>query len=326
MLEKEKKQRFSFGFSDSLLAELGGVKQDELHSSVDAIYKAYESIKPLAERMGVKSPKPRIAGFCYPHVVALGAEVVFAEDSEPNVKPLIHSPEEIDSLKEPEDYLTNKYIQERLRISDEIRRRYPDSPSFIGHLLEGPITTAVLLMGNDFLMLPYDDSERAHKLLQFCVKSALNYAKVISKRLDKPFKSNGFPDDFAGMFHPDMFRQFVVPYWEQLYQGLKAIKRSLHSELLRIEHLPFLEELKMECFDPGADQYLTPEQLKEHCPCKFQSRILSWHIHDLSADELEAMYLKIAKSKPYVISFSISRLEDESKIKRLLNVAREMEY
>jgi len=326
MLKKEKKQRFSFGFSDSLLAELGCVRQDELHRSVDAIYKAYESVRPLADRLGVKSPKPRIAGFCYPHIVALGAEVVFAEDSEPNVKPIIHSPEEIDSLKEPEDYLANKYIQERLRISDEIRRRYPDSPSFIGHLLEGPITTAVLLMGNDFLMLPYDDPERAHKLLQFCVKSALNYARVISKRLGNIFQSNGFPDDFAGMFPPDIFRQFVLPYWEQLFQERKATKRQIHTELLRIEHLPFLKELKIEYFDPGADQYLTPEQLNEHCPCKFQSRILSWHIHDLSADELESMYRKIAESKPYVISFSMSRLEDEPKIKRLLNVARKMEY
>jgi len=70
-------------------------------------------------------------------------------------------------------------------------------------------------------------------------------------------------DDFAGMFPPAMFNEFVVPYWEETYQGLKATRRSLHSELLRVEHLPYLEQLKIRTSDPSADQYLTPALLHE---------------------------------------------------------------
>ena len=100
----------------------------------------------------------------------------------------------------------------------------------------------------------------------------------------------------------------------------------LHSELLRVEHLPFLKELNIQIqyFDPGADQYLTPEILYQHCPCKFRYLIRDWQIYNSSAEELEVMYRKIAEFKPYIISFSMSRLEDESKIKHLLEVAREM--
>ena len=45
----------------------------------------------------------------------------------------------------------------------------------------------------------------------------------------------------------------------------------LHSELLRVGHLPFLGQLNIGYFDPGTDQYLTPELLRQHCPARFHS-------------------------------------------------------
>ena len=320
-------QNFGFGFGDDLLAEVGEVPQSKLHLDVEAISKAYEAIKPLAKRLAVEASAPRLAGFCYTHLVALGCEVVHSEYAAPTVLPLIHSVQEIDELREPEDYLENEVIQQRIGISEELKRRHPESPSTIGHLLEGPITTATIIMGSSFFTLPYDDPKRAHKLLEFCSRSAVNYAHAIREYFGKPIEPGRkyFPDDFGGIFPPPIFKEFVVPYWEKTYQRLKATGRSIHTELLRVEHLPFLKELKMDHFDPGADQYLTPELLSKHCPCKFSGRILSWHIHDLSADQLEKMYKDIAKYKPTSISFSMSSLQEEPKIKRLLKVAREME-
>jgi len=317
-------QEFSFGFTDALIAKIGGVKQSKLHFDVEVILQAYEKIKPIAGRLGVEPPIPKIAGFCYPHIASLGAKIVFA--AEPKPFPLIHKAEEVDQLTEPKDYLATPLIQERLKICAEIKKRCPQSPNSIGHLFEGPITTAMLLMGSDFLTLPYDNPERAHKFLNFCTKSALNYANAISEYFGTPIQPGpqDFPDDFAGMFPPKIFKEFVAPYWEEIYRGLRATKRSLHSELLRVEHLPFLKELNIQYFDPCADQYLTPEILYQHCPCKFQYHILEWQIYNSSAEELEVMYHKIAEFKPYVIVFSMSRLEDESKIKHLLEVAQEM--
>jgi len=322
-------QPYSFGFCESLMAKNAGISLKSTHFDVDAILKAYDGIKPLADELGVDAPKPRLAGFGYPHVVSLGAPVDFPEDGEPNVFPLIKTPEEIDNLKEPENYLAAPLIQTRLKIAAELGKRRKDALSqFIGHGLEGPVTTAVLLMGHDFLTLPYDDPKRAHRLLNFCTESALHYVEALHRHFNgnAPVEPapHGIPDDFAGMLPPEIFGEFVVPYWNRIYEGLKSTERHLHSELLREGHLPFLRDLNIKYYDPSADQYVTPELLGKKCPCRFMSRIQSWDLRDLTAEQLENMYRKIAKCNPYVIAFYMDDMDRREKVIRLLKLAREM--
>jgi len=327
MTDEPQGQPFSFGLSDWVVAEAGDVPLRALHFDAGAICHAFDKIEPVARRLGIEPPKPRLAGFCYTPLAALGADIFFPEDSEPRVEPLIHSPEEIDSLREPEDYLAADLIQTRLRVLEELSRRRPDAATTrIGHPVEGPPTTATLILGEQFFTLPYDDPERAHRLLDFSVRSAVNYARAINERLGNPMHPGpgGFPDDFAGIFSPPLFREFVMPYWERLYQGLLATDRRLHSELLRVEHLPFLKELGIRNFDPSADQYLTPEQLRDHCPARFSLRIQSWDIRDLSVPELQDKYRYLAGFNPTGISFYMKSLDEEPKFQALLEVAREM--
>ena len=309
------------------MAEAGRVAQKDLHFDLEAICKAYEAIKPIAARLGVEAPQPRLAEFTYTHIAALGARIVFTQ-YEPKPEPLIRSPEEIDTLQEPENYLETELIRERLRISAELKRLFPQTPLFIGHFCEGPITTATLLLGQQFLTLPYDDPARAHRLLQFCVTSARNFTASLKKHFGEvlsAFISGGFPDDFAGMFGPNLFSEFVVPYWEQLYESINAGQRMLHSELLRMEHLRFLKEARIDYFDPGVDQYLPPEVLRACCPTKFQCRIREWEVYELDTEALAARYRYLAGFGPYSIMFQLTRLQDENKIKALLEVARELE-
>ncbi|MCD6408203.1 hypothetical protein J7L87_04045 [bacterium] len=314
-------QRFSFGFTDRFISEISGIPLRELHFNGKAVVEAYEKLKEYAERLKIKSPPPRLAGFTYTHISALGANVEFPENSEPKPYPLISSPEEIEKLKEPEDYLSAPIIKKKLEALKYIKEKFPSAPDFIGHLMEGPVTTAMLLLGEEFLILPFENPDKAHKLLEFCVKSSLNYARQIKKYFNQPLIANGFPDDFAGMFNPEIFEKFVFPYWERIYKGLSSKERSLHSELLRVEHLPFLERLKIKYFDPGVDQYLKPEDLQKYCPCKFQLRITQWQIHSLSSDRLISLYENLSKFNPYVISFSLDRTEDLPKIEKLLEFA-----
>lgn len=319
-------QPYAFGFSDAVCAEAAKVPLDALHRDVDAMVRAAEAIVPVAERLGVPPPKPHLAGFAYCHVSTLGAEVVFAEGSEPNVVPMLRAPEEIDRLEEPADYLARGVVPERLRTLEALRARVPDAPRGIGHVYEGPITTAMLLMGQDFLMLPYDDPARAHKLLAFCVESALRYREALLAHWGEEATRAwvGIPDDFAGMLPPELFPEFVVPYLERMYAGQGATERFLHSELLREDHLPFLKELKIDTYDPSADQYLTPERLREVCPVPFTGRIQSWHMNDLSAEALRAMYRSIAACDPVSISMYMTQLDQEEKVAALLEVAREL--
>lgn len=321
-----KQQPYTFGLADSLLAEVGDVPLDVLHRDVDAICRCYDRIQPLTDRLGVEAPRPRLAGFSYCHVSALGAEVVFPEGSEPNVVFLVHRPEDIDQLREPEEYLKAGVVPRRVQTLHELLSRRPDAARGIGHQYEGPVTTAALLMGPSFFTLPYDDPKRAHRLLSFCVESALNYVRVLRAYFgerDGPGPV-GIPDDFAGMFPPSVFAEFVVPYWEQMYQGLGATERHLHSELLRKDHLPFLAELNIAVFDPSADQYVSTELLHEHCPVPFTARIQSWHIRDHTPEALQAMYRRLATHDPVRISFYMTSLDEEEKIAALLQVAREL--
>jgi len=133
------------------------------------------------------------------------------------------------------------------------------------------------------------------------------------------------PDDFAGMFPPDVFKEFVAPYWSRMYTGLQATQRVLHSELLRPEHLDVLKALQIEYYDPGANQYLTPECLRDRSTCPFQANIQSWHIHDSPILILDAMYRRLAACRPARICFCMNRLDEEPKIRHLLNLARTLE-
>ena len=322
-----KGQPFSFGLTDSLMAEAAGVPQASLHSDVDAICRAYDAVRPIAERLCVEPPQPRLAGLTYVHVSTLGAELTFTPEApEPHIAPCIHSPEDIDRLAEPEDYLSAGVVPQRLTLAEKLLERRPDANPRIGHALEGPMTTATLLMGPDFFTLPYEDPARARRLLTFCVRSALNYVRVMQEHqggIPTP-GPRGFPDDFAGIFPPEKFRQFVLPAWEMMYEGLQATWRSLHSELIREEHLPLLGEARIGMFDSGVDQYLPPEALKRSCPAPFSLRIWPAYVLALSAKELVEKYEYLASFNPTSIAFSLDCLADEAKIVALLDVARRL--
>jgi len=290
------RQPYSFGFADSLLAESGEAPLDALHSDVDAICRCYEAVVPLAERLGVKPPRPRLA-------------------------------ERIDDLSEPADYLSQGVVPDRLAALEALLERRPDAARSIGHMYEGPVTTAALMMGPDFFVLPYEDPRRAHALLRFCTDSAANYANAIQERLVGSLEPNGpvgIPDDFAGILPAAMFGEFVAPYWDRLYQRLGATERHLHSELLRPEHLPYLRDLEIAAFDPSADQYVTPELLRERCPVPFTGRVQSWDMRDNTPDALQLLYRRIAQYEPVSISFYMDTVAIEEKAVALLEVAREL--
>lgn len=320
-------QPYQFGFTDSLIAEVGGVPQSALHQDADAICRAYDAAVLVAERLGVEPPKPGLAGLAYNHVSTLGAEVVIHPDlPEPYVKPCIQTPRDIDRLREPHDYLGSALVARRLALARRLTQLRPDANGRIGHDYQGPITTAALLMGQDFFMLPYDDPDRAHRLIEFGVRSALNYSRALKRHQGRPIGPGpgGFCDDFAGMFGPAQFREFVLPYWTMMFEGLQATERHVHSELLREAHLPFLAEAGVAVFDPGVDQYLTPEILKRSSPVPHTLRIRPADVHAYSAEQLVAMYRHLAGFGPTTITFHLDRLADEAKMAALLAVAREL--
>ena len=51
-------QPFGFGLADSLLAEVGETPLDALHWDVDAICHCYDTIRPVADRLGIDHKPP----------------------------------------------------------------------------------------------------------------------------------------------------------------------------------------------------------------------------------------------------------------------------
>ena len=323
----DKGQAYSFGFLDTLIAEAGGVPTAALHLDVEAICHAYQAVESVARRLRVDPPKPRLAGLAYNHVSTLGAKVTISyQADEPYAQPCIAGPDDIDRLEEPEDYVAADLIRRRLELARQLKQRRPDASDRIGHNFEGPVTTAALLMGQDFFMLPYDDPDRAHRLLEFCVRSGLNYRRALAEVQGVSLGPGrgGFPDDFAGIFGPDLFREFALPYWRMMFDGLQATERHVHCELLREEHLPFLAEVGVDIYDPSVDQYLPPELLKRSCPVPYYLRIWPADVERLSADKLVELYRYLASFEPVAVTFHLGRLCDEPKIAALLAIAREL--
>jgi hypothetical protein len=175
-------------------------------------------------------------------------------------------------------------------------------------------------------MLPHDDPERAHHLLDFCVRSALNYSHALRVLQGRPTgpKGVGMPDDFAGMFAPDVFGEFVVPYWERMYAGQQATSRGLHCEMLREGHLHYLKQLQITEYDPSVDHYLTPEILQRSCPVPYGLRIWPSEVVIRSARELVEMYRHLASFQPRYIMFHLDSLANLPKIEAVMQVAQEL--
>ncbi|HOD50237.1 MAG TPA: hypothetical protein PLM14_02705 [Candidatus Hydrogenedentes bacterium] len=127
-------QPYTCHIADSAIAEAGDIPLDALHRDADAICTAYDAIAPVAERLGLAPPPPRLGGFLYCHVSALGARVVFAPGSEPNVVPLLKTPEDVDRLKAPHEYMSRGVIPQRLRTLEALLERRPNVCVLSAHL------------------------------------------------------------------------------------------------------------------------------------------------------------------------------------------------
>ena len=326
------KQPYSGGMSYSVVSEAAGIHLRDVFWDAAAIVAAYrrlpEVFSPeLQAALKAQLRTPAMASSGYGHLSTLGAQVDFPLDGEPRPRPMLESPEAVPGLRDPPDFMSAGLMPQRRQIRDEIARLWGgDTRVGLGMSAEGPVTTAVLLAGEQFLTWPYDHPQAAHALLSFCTSSAVRFFKALWRFEGQPLSPKAWwiCDDFAGLFSPKLFEEFVLPYWQRSYEMVGCQDRLLHSELLRPAHLPLLAPLELARFDPGADQYLTPEDLQEWCPVPFQLRILNWHMRDLGLPELQAMYRRFASFKPAVIQFGMEHMVDADKFLGILAVAREL--
>ena len=208
---------------------------------------------------GVDIGEPHVAVPAYVGVAALGAELVLPYDHAPMLANQGRAlPDERSVLAlAPAEPEASAWLHRYLGIREELAQSLGYYPS-IGAGQEGPITSAVLLRGSGFYLDLLDNPAVAHHLLDVVTETYIRFVRYV-RRVNGQAEQGavGIADDMAGTMSPAMWPEFVVPYWERIYEALGPGPRTVHTELLHREHLRFLKPIGIASYDPGNDQYLT---------------------------------------------------------------------
>ena len=101
----------------------------------------------------------------------------------------------------------------------------------------GPIPSAFALAGENLLAWMLTEPDRAHRLMQIVTDSFIQGNRYVDELLSRPAGGGlGMGADIAEMLSPDLFRQFVVPYYRRVWQVYSDRPREFHM-CGRIDHL-----------------------------------------------------------------------------------------
>ena len=249
-----------------LIPWLGGITMRDFFLDGERCAEAWARALPEIERrypdFGLE-PRVMAAPLSYGHVICLGCPVDFPEDSEPNVRPILNSIDEGIALLEEassRDFGAQPIYRHYREVWRTLRGRFPELTQRIGSLgVEGPLTSAVLLRGQDFFMDLYDEPERVRTFLDLLTANAIAFIHTIRRENgeDEMQTSGGLADDFASLVPHYFWEDFVLPYWEQYFAGICTKRRMLHCENLLPQHLPYLNRLQLAQFQASVSQQLT---------------------------------------------------------------------
>jgi hypothetical protein len=79
----------------------------------------------------------------------------------------------------------------------------------------------------------------------------------------------------------------VVPFIEQYYRGQTSGRRSAHIEDLTVNHLKYLDQLRLNSYDPSVSERLTPALIRDHCRVPFGWRLNTTHYPSRSCADIE---------------------------------------
>jgi uroporphyrinogen-III decarboxylase len=216
----------------------------------------------------------------YEGVAALGGTLLFPLAHQPMIRNqghILETGDEVDALEVPDPFACARF-RRHVDTWHVLRRRFPGRQIGLGAGQEGPVTTAVLLRGTQFLVDCLDDPSRAHRLLSVCTDTYIAFVRAVREVTGAPQQGRvGIADDHAGNLSPAMWPEFVLPYYERIYQELGATRRSLHTELVRPQHLPLLRELALDHVNFGENQYLGVRDVVAAIDVPFD-----WHIKTVS--------------------------------------------
>ncbi len=296
--------------SQSFMRGLSDVPIRDFYLEVEACAEAYrvgrkrqeEIFGDVVPRLGLATPH-----ISYGHVNCLGSELLFPEGGEVGHTHIYNSlAEGIKALKQSVDWLSAGMAPYYLRFRERLQELFPGESVSWGFGSEGPLTTAYELRGEGFFMDIYDEPALAKEFLGLIVQSVLDYERVRAALHNNPFPhphSGGMADDIASFIPPRLYPEFVLPFWEQYFQGVTTGIRTAHVEDLRPEQLPFLEAIGLSHYDPSISPRLTPKIIAERCRVPFTWRLESFHMEEMEEQEIEDFVFIAAADGASAVSF-----------------------
>ena len=159
----KKNKRFDWSVNGSFAAYvyLAGFKLDEPYRNAQVCTEVFRvGRRKTTEIFGpeVTLGSPACPPISYGHTICLGTPVTFPEDSEPGVRPTYDNIREgIAALQKKIDFKQNALFRRYRQIYQHLKQEFPEEKfTFGGFGWEGPVTTAVLLRGQDFYLDLYD--------------------------------------------------------------------------------------------------------------------------------------------------------------------------
>jgi hypothetical protein len=282
------------GSTQGALREIAKIPIKEFNLNPSACIEAYRKGRPLIKEIfgeEVSLPVLSTPAISYGHVNCLGSKLIFPEDGEVAHTHIYTSLEEgIEALKQPVDFATSGMSKFYIDFREKMQKAFPDEYVGFSFGLEGPITTAYELRGDGFFLDIYDYPELVKEFLKLVTKSIVDFHHFRCKVENIPVinpHSGGLCDDISSMILPNMWKDFVLPYWNQYFEGITTGNRTAHVEDLRPEHLKYLEEIGLSKYDPSISPKLNPRIIYEKCRVPFGWRLGSFHYRNLNCQDIE---------------------------------------
>lgn len=278
--------------SQGALRALSGVPIRDFNLQPEAVVTAYREGQPkLTELFGGLVPPVGLAiPHCsYGHVNTLGSELLFPAGGELCQTHIYGSLEEgVRRLQQPVDFASAGMAPFYLKFREQLQQAFPGQNVAFTFGLEGPLTTAYELRGDEFWLDLYDQPQQAQEFLRLLTASIIEFAGFLADVHGRPRVAahGGMCDDLASAIPADLFPTFVIPSWEQYYRGTSSGGRNAHVEDLRPAQLPYLETIGLSFFDPSISPKLNPRLLRDGCRVPFAWRLGSFHYLTMSVDDV----------------------------------------
>ena len=237
------------------------------------------------------------------------------------------SAEEAAGLQVPANLLEAGYFPEVVRFYEYFKAHAPAGmPVGFPCGTQAPLTTAVLLRGQGFLLDLVDRPDLAHRLLQTLTASAIaqrELARAMNGEEGVP-GAIGFTDDYGGLLSPEHFTEFDLPYLLEIAEHFGAARKTIHAELLHQPHLAILQEAGFSYIDVGTDPHLDIARCAAALRVPFRVDFDNCGVMLLGTPEqVRALYRQMVEEGARETHVDLCRGTPEANVEAFLEVARE---